>query len=106
MPISAELWSEYNAALTNQDFRRALKLSEEFARQCEKEHGKEHPDLIPLLNNMGTNYWLVKDFTHALRIMERALALQINLNGESHPDTAKYLANLGAAYLTKKKLDA
>ncbi len=76
MPISAESWSEYNGALATEDFRKCLKLSKEFVRVSEKENGKQHPDLIPLLNNVGMNYWLTKDFSHALPVMEKVLALQ------------------------------
>jgi len=60
--------------------------------------GKEHPDTLSALNNLGTLYYFQRRFDEAEPIYTKVLAARRRSLGDEHPDTLNSLNNLAAMY--------
>ncbi|WP_246356802.1 CHAT domain-containing tetratricopeptide repeat protein [Pyxidicoccus fallax] len=60
--------------------------------------GKDHPDLVPSLNNLARLNQAQGDYAKAGPLFERALTLLEAAHGGEHPAVARALSNLAALY--------
>lgn len=65
-----------------------------------REHllGREHPDLIDVLNAQAQLAWMQGHYTEAEQPLQRALHLREQQQGRDHPQVAQLLSNLGLLY--------
>ncbi|HYO67107.1 MAG TPA: tetratricopeptide repeat protein, partial [Archangium sp.] len=59
-----------------------------------KVSGPEHPELVDVLNNMGSMLQLMGNYPEAQKTLERALAVGIKALGPEHPQVVMPLLNL------------
>jgi Tfp pilus assembly protein PilF len=65
---------------------------------CQKQLGREHPDVAAVLNNLGVFYTNEGRFEEAKQMHERALAIRRKANPGSHSDIAQSNCNLAVVY--------
>jgi tetratricopeptide (TPR) repeat protein/predicted Ser/Thr protein kinase len=73
----------------------ALQLHEQALALLEQALGPEHPEIAPILNNLGNVRFAKGEFEAAKRQYERAAALRELALGPNHPEVAASLANIG-----------
>jgi tetratricopeptide (TPR) repeat protein len=66
---------------------------------------KEHPDILPTLNNLALLYRETGNLEETEKLYVRAAAIQEKVFGKDHPGYAESLNNLGILYAAKKQYE-
>jgi len=66
--------------------------------------GRDHPDTLASLNDLGKGYWYSGQYDEAVEIHTETLALRRLRLGEGHPDTWTSLGNLALAHQSRGDL--